>query len=139
LRVQVKGGRWRRQPLTRSITEILVNESEMAKDPKGWVFPSPRAKSGHVESMNEAFARCAKAAGMDPLVVVPHTMRHTAITRLAATGADIKTIQEFSGHESLTMVLRYVHAQDRAIDSALDRLEQGTVIEHPRARPGHNS
>jgi integrase len=139
LRVQVKGGRWRRQPLTRSITEILANESEIAKDPKGWVFPSPRAKSGHVESMNEAFARCVKAAGMDPLVVVPHTMRHTAITRLAATGADIKTIQEFSGHESLTMVLRYVHAQDRAIDSALDRLEQGTLIEHPRARSGHIS
>jgi integrase len=139
LRVQVKGGRWRRQPLTRGITEILVKESEMAKDPRGWIFPSLRAESGHVESMNVAFARCAKAAGMNPVVVVPHIMRHTAITRLAATGADIKTIQEFSGHESLTMVLRYAHAQDRAIDSALDRLEQGTVAEHPRLQSGRNS
>ena len=132
LRVQVKGGRWRRQPLTRSITEILVKEREMAKDPKGWIFPSLRADSGHIESMNGAFGRCVKAAGMNPVVVVPHIMRHTAITRLAAIGADIKTIQEFSGHESLTMVLRYAHAQDRAIDSALDRFEKGTVVEHPR-------
>ena len=139
LRVQVKGGRWRRQPLTRGITEILVKEGKTAKDLEGWIFPSLRAESGHIESMNVAFARCVKAAGMNPVVVVPHIMRHTAITRLAAIGADIKTIQEFSGHESLTMVLRYAHAQDRAIDSALDRLEQGTVVEHPRVQSGRKS
>ena len=40
-------------------------------------------------------------------------MRHTAITRLALTGADIKTIQSFSGHESLEMILRYAHPVDR--------------------------
>ncbi len=39
-------------------------------------------------------------------MVTPHTMRHSAITRLAETGTDIKTIQEFSGHESLAMILR---------------------------------
>jgi integrase len=139
LRVQVKGGRWRRQPLTRSITEILIKEREMAKAPSGWLFPSLRSESGHAESMDEAFGRCVKAAGMNPGVVVPHIMRHTAISRLAATGVDIKTIQEFSGHESLTMVLRYAHAQDRIVNHALDRLEQGTVIEHPSARFGRKS
>jgi integrase len=121
------------------MTEILVQEREMAKDPQGWLFPSPRSKSGHVESMRAAFSRCVAAAGMNPAVVVPHIMRHTSISRLAAIGADIKTIQEFSGHESLAMVLRYAHAQDRAIDSALDRLEQGTVIEHLSARVGSKS
>ena len=75
----------------------------------------------------------------DPSVVSPHTMRHSAITRFALIGADIKTIQEFSGHESLEMVLRYAHAQDQAIDSALDRLEGRTVIEHPRARKHQDS
>jgi len=33
-------------------------------------------------------------------------MRHTAITNLAETGAAFKTIQEFSGHETLEMVFR---------------------------------
>src|ERR1700730_1296278 len=80
------------------------------------------------------FARCVRAAGLNDAVVVPHTLRHTAITRLAAMGARIKTIQEFSGHESLAMVLRYAHAQDHVVDNVLDRLEEGTVVEHPRAR-----
>jgi integrase len=106
----------------------------MAEDPDGWIFPNKGSASGHVVSMREPFARCVEQARMDPNVVSPHTMRHTAITRLAEIGADIKTIQEFSGHESLAMVLRYAHAQDRAIDSALDRLEGRTIVEHPGAR-----
>jgi hypothetical protein len=59
-------------------------------------------------------------------------MRHTAVTRLALSGADFKTIQEFSGHESLQMVLRYAHAQDDAINKALDRLE--TTSEPQKAK-----
>jgi len=84
--------------------------------------------------MDEAFTRCVVKAKLDPKVVVPHTMRHTAITRYAATGADLKSIQEFGGHLSIQMVLRYAHASDRAIDNALDRMEGGTVIEHPGVR-----
>lgn len=53
---------------------------------------------------------------MDSKSVTPHTMRHTAITRMAAIGTDIKTPQEIFGHESLVMVLRYAHAQDKVID-----------------------
>lgn len=133
LRVRVKGGKWRNQPLTRGITELLQKERGMAAAPDGWIFPSKGTDSGHIEHLSKSFARCIKAAGMNPDVVTPHVMRHTAITRLATTGADIKTIQEFSGHESLTMVLRYAHAQDRAVDAALDKMEGGTVVEHPAA------
>ena len=134
LRVKVKGGRWRNQPLTRGITEVLTREREMAEDPDGWIFPSKTSVSGHIASMGRSFARCVEQGGMDPSVAIPHTMRHTAITRLAETGADIKTVQEFSGHESLEMVLRYAHAQDRAVDRALDKLEGRTLVEHPQAR-----
>jgi integrase len=133
LRVIVKGGRWRNQPLTRGIVEILEREREMSNDPVGWIFPSKRSESGHVTTITDAFARVVKLSDMDPSVVVPHVMRHTAITRLAETGADIKTIQEFSGHRSLAMVLRYAHPQEQAINAALDRMEGGTVLEHPGA------
>ncbi len=139
LRVKTKGSRWRNQPLTRGITAILQRERDMAEDTDGWIFPSNRTRSGHIESLGESFAWCVTKAGMDARVVTPHTMRHTAITRLAETGANIKTIQEFSGHETLVMVLHYAHAQDRAVDRALDKMEEGTVAEHPRSRKTHNS
>jgi integrase len=131
LKVWVKGGKWRQQPLTRGITDILGRERGMAADQCGWIFPSTGTASGHIEQMSAAFARSVVRAGLNPKLLTPHVMRHTAITRLAVTGADIKTIQEFSGHESLQMVLRYAHAQDRAVDSALDRMEGAEVLEHP--------
>ena len=51
-------------------------------------------------------------------------MRHTAITNLAETGADIPTIQEFSGRRSLKMVLRYTPARDRRFNHAVDEIER---------------
>ena len=124
LRVRVKGGRIREQPLSSDLTRILEHEREMAEDPDGWIFPSPKSASGHIEDMKTAFRRCAIRAGLNPTDVIPHTMRHTAITNLAATGADIPTIQEFSGHLSLKMVMRYAHARDRRVDLAIDEMER---------------
>jgi integrase len=66
-------------------------------------------------------------------------MRHTAITELAETGAEGRTIQAFSGHKSREMVWRYTHARDLRVNEALDRLEQtGNKVErlgeHKRSR-----
>ncbi len=133
LRVKAKGGKWRKQPLTRGIVELLEQERKMATDPQGWIFPNPRTQSGHYESLGKPFARCVARAGLNPDVIVPHVMRHTAITRLAEK-ADIKTIQEFSGHETVAMVLRYAHSQEDAVNRALDRMEDGTIVELPVAR-----
>jgi integrase len=130
LKVLVKGGRWRQQPLTSGCCDLLKKEREMAADQQGWIFPSKSTTSGHIEQMSAAFIRCVKRAGLNPRTITPHVMRHTAITRLSLSGADIKTIQEFSGHESLQMVLRYAHAQDRAVDLALDRMEARLTNEH---------
>ena len=124
LRVRVKGGRIREQPLSSEMTEILEREREMAEDPDGWLFPSPRSASGHIEDLKTAFRRCVIRAGLDPREVIPHTMRHTAVSNMAATGADIPTIQAFSGHLRLKMVMRYAHARDRRVDEAVDRMEK---------------
>jgi integrase len=124
LRVRVKGGRLRGQPLSSELTQVLLREREMAEDPEDWIFPSAKSASGHIEDMKTAFRRCVIRAGLDPGEVIPHTMRHTAVSNLAATGADIPTIQEFSGHLSLKMVMRYAHAQDKRVDQAVDAMEK---------------
>jgi integrase len=139
LRVRVKGGRNREQPLSSEMTEILEREREMAEDPD-WLFPSPRSASGHIEDMKKAFRRCVVQAGLNPSEVIPHTMRHSAISNLAATGADIPTIQAFSGHFSLKMVMRYAHARDRRVDEAVDRMEKAkTKVEQIAPSKTRNS
>jgi integrase len=139
LRTKVKGGRWRGQPLTRGITEILEREREMADDPEGWIFPSKRAPGGHMTHINGPFTRCVKRADLDTSLITPHVIRHSAITRLANTGAGVRTLQEFSGHQSIAMVMRYVHAQDEIVNRALDDMEGGTVEEHPASRKSRRS
>ncbi|MDP6602623.1 MAG: site-specific integrase, partial [Rhodospirillales bacterium] len=124
LRVRVKGGRHREQPLSSVLTRILEREREMAEDSHGWIFPNPKSVSGHVEDMKTAFRRCVVRAGLNPKEVIPHTMRHTAITNMATTGADIPTIQDFSGHLSLKMVMRYAHARHQRVNQAVDEMER---------------
>ena len=140
LLVKVKGGLWREQPLTRYITGVLVNEREIAADHDGWIFPNAASTSGHYGSMKKPFRRVVVAAGFDPKKVTPHTLRHTAITDMAETGATVKTVQEFSGHTSIEMVMRYTHAREEQVNNALDEFERrGTNRDHPARRKRESS
>ncbi len=72
---------------------------------------------------------------MDPAKVIPHTLRHTAITRFAGSAPDLKTLQAFSGHKSIQALLRYLHEQDKRVDEAMDRMEQARTSGEPAAIP----
>ena len=45
LRVLVKGGHIREQPLSSELTTLLERERKMADDPDGWLFPNPAPRS----------------------------------------------------------------------------------------------
>ncbi len=140
IEVRVKGGKRRAQPLSRGMTEILLRERDMAADPDGWIFPNPKSASGHCDSMKKPFRRCVVRARLDPTKVSPHTLRHTSITAFAETGADVKTIQRFSGHTTERMVMRYTHARDERVDDALERMERAkTEPEQISGRKTDNS
>jgi integrase len=111
----------REQPITPELAELLEEEREMRDDREGWIFPSPHADSaaGHIARMGRPFREAVIGAGLDPKLVTPHTMRHTAITKLVQAGVDLPTIQRISGHKTLTMVLRYAHVHGGHIDQAI--------------------
>lgn len=113
----------RSQPITRELAEILVRERLMRDDESGFVFPA-RRKSGqpHRYDFTDSFRRAVKRAGLDTKTVTPHTMRHTAITKLVQAGVDIPTIQRISGHKTIQMVMRYTHVHAPHIDAALNHL-----------------
>ncbi|HXV23643.1 MAG TPA: site-specific integrase [Alphaproteobacteria bacterium] len=122
----------REQPITPELASILRKELEMANDPKGWIFPSPRpgaTLTGHRDRMSKPFRRAVIAAALDPRLITPHVMRHTAITALVKAGVDLPTIQRISGHKTLAMVLRYTHVHGEHIDQAIRAI--GRAIPEP--------
>ncbi len=117
----------REQPITAALADALKKQRKMEDDPNGWVFPTLNAKQskdGHRTNMARPFLRSVIRAGLDPDKVTPHTMRHTAITRLVKAGVDLPTIQRISGHKTLSMVLRYTHVHGLHIDAAIDALSR---------------
>lgn len=47
-----------------------------------WFFPSLASHTGHTVDIREAWHQVIVAAGLNPDEIVPHTLRHTAITHL---------------------------------------------------------
>ena len=120
---QAKAGA-REQPITGRLAAFLKGYLDIAKQEQKWLFSSPINPNTYFATIQDAFRRVVKNAGLDPKQVTPHTLRHTAITHLVQAGVDLPTVKRISGHKTLIMVERYCHQNGEHIQAAMDKLEE---------------
>jgi site-specific recombinase XerD len=65
-----------------------------------------------VRSIQRTVAKYAKRSGL-PIEATPHTLRHSFATDLLISGADIRSVQEMLGHESIRTTQVYTHVTNR--------------------------
>ena len=113
----------REQPITAQLAAFLEGYLDALPEGSPWLFPSLASRTGHTVDIRGVWRRVILAAGLAPSEVVPHTLRHTAITHLVQAGVDLPTVKRISGHKTLVMVERYSHQNGAHIEAAMDALE----------------
>lgn len=54
---------------------------------------------------------------------MPHILRHTCAARLVRGGIDIRRVQMWLGHQTLSMTMRYAHLAVNDLDGCVTVLE----------------
>ncbi|MEA2735513.1 MAG: integrase/recombinase XerC [Humisphaera sp.] len=144
LRVTGKGRKDRLTPIGSQAIKAVQKYLEMRQaDPKlaheanVRVFLNKHGEPLSTRSVRRKLDKYLVQAGLDP-GISPHTLRHSFATHLLNNGADLRSVQELLGHQSLSTTQIYTHLTTarvkEAYDNAHPRADVGT-IPHPASNP----
>jgi len=129
IRITGKGNKERIVPFGESAATSLLNyfsERKKFNYDSEYIFLNLRGgklTSRSLQRIVEKYARDLQSGKR----VTPHTFRHSFATHLLSRGADLRTIQELLGHQSLSTTQKYTHIAAVELKKIYDKV-------HPRAK-----
>jgi integrase/recombinase XerD len=116
LLVRGKGNKERQVPLSDPARVAIAKwlrtrEAALADGEKSrYLFPS-RGREGHLtrQRFAQLLKEAALAAGIDPVRVSPHVLRHAFASHLLEAGADLRSVQLMLGHADIATTQIYTH------------------------------
>ncbi|MFA6186418.1 MAG: tyrosine recombinase XerC [Phycisphaerae bacterium] len=94
------------------------------------LFVNKHGKRLSTRSVRRKMDKYLKMAGLDP-AISPHTLRHSFATHMLNNGADLRSVQELLGHQSLSTTQVYTHLTTKKLKEVYDNA-------HPRDEQQNN-
>ena len=130
LKVLGKGSKERIVPVGNKARKALANwlekRTEWDNGHTDRVFITKKGLGVSPRTIQRRLDLRAQAAGLDQHVH-PHALRHSAATHLLESSGDLRAIQEFLGHQSLSTTQIYTHLDFQHLAEVYDKA-------HPRAK-----
>lgn len=127
-----KGSRIRTVYFSKRSLYWLQKYLETRKDKEKALFINYRSKKNTSlrltsRSIEKMIKKYAVLSGI-PLTTTPHVLRHTFATDLLTQGVDLRTIQEFLGHKSITATQIYAHVTSKHLRDVHRKFHSGRKL-----------
>jgi integrase len=104
-------------PMSRRVSNLL--RARCGTTSEGWVFPSNRAASGHLRSIDRLFREARRQAGL-PKELVLYCARHDYGTRVLMRTGNLAAVMKTMGHRDVKTAMHYQHPELDVVRAALD-------------------
>jgi len=130
--VRGKGKKERITPISSSALQVIQHYMEFrnkraqsnANFDSKVLFVNKHGRRLSTRSVRRKMDKYLKMAGLDPSIS-PHTLRHSFATHMLNNGADLRSVQELLGHQSLSTTQVYTHLSTSKIKEVYENA-------HPR-------
>lgn len=132
IRVRGKGKKQRTSPIGPTAIAAMQRYLDLRRaDPRSArfdqqaLFVNKHGQRLSTRSVRRKLDKYLAECGLDPSIS-PHTLRHSFATHMLNNGADLRSVQELLGHQSLSTTQVYTHLTTPRLKEAYDQA-------HPRA------